>query len=529
MPRRPRSPASSGDGDDPRFYFDADAARDAVEFIECLRLRVGDFQGQRMKLMPYQREIVEKLFGWRRRADGKMRYRRLSLWIGRGNGKTPFMAAIMLCLLFTSGEKGADLYSVAGDTDQARIAFEDGAFMVREDPVLKSVTREYRREIQYPRNGSVWKVLSAEAKTKHGLRPYAVGFDELHVQASRDLWAAMKTGLGKRKDGLLITTSTAGVFDVESLAWCEYDFARKVRDGAIDAPDVLPVIFEASPDDDWTSPEVWKKANPGLGYTIFEDTLRAECEQAKEQPAALAEFLQFRLNIWVNAAHAAIDMNAWDACDLPVMVEQRPRAWAGFDIGERDDLSALTIVVPHADGTASVTMDAWIAAEKVTKLEHAHGVPYGAWIRDGYIRVTDGNSVDVEHVRARLRQLRESYDIREVAFDPWNAYALAQRLADDDRFTVVEVRQGTKTLSEPTKDFLARIPERKWRHGGHPVLRWMASNLTLRRDANGNVAPSKSSKNAKIDGIAALITAWSRARLANAAPSVYERRGVFVL
>lgn len=152
---------------------------------------------------------------------------------------------------------------MAADKKQATIAFEDGKQMVLQSKPLRAASKVFRRAIAYPKNGSRWEVMSSDAKTKHGYRPFVVIFDELHTQKSRE-WSALQTGLGKRKAPLLISISTAGSTTRESLAWDEYSLAaRKVKDGVVDDPFFLPVIFGAGEKDDWADPKTWAKANPG--------------------------------------------------------------------------------------------------------------------------------------------------------------------------------------------------------------------------------------------------------------------------
>lgn len=529
MAAKRRSSRSSND--DARFAFDARAANEACRFIESLELREG---GMQFKLLPWQRHVVRELFGWREVATKRRRYRRVSIWIPRGNGKTPFAAALALCVLFLSGAQDAEIYSVAADTKQAEISFLDGKHMVATSAALSALTKPYRRSLVYERNRSSWHVMSSEAKTKHGYRPYCVVFDELHVQTNRDLWAAMKSGLGKgTRDTLMISISTAGIYDPESLGYSEYTYAKKVRDRVVDDPHLLPVIYEAPAtcveDGTWKDEATWAACNPGLGITIQRDTLADEVRQAAVDPAALAEFLQLRLNIWVQAREAAILPAQWDACNAPVLTHDRPRAWVGLDIGEKDDLTALSLWVPHEDGTHSLICDVFMPESKALSLAQKHQVPYPQWMRDGLIRASGENYVDTEDMRARLAELAQQFAIQEIAFDPWNCMEFSRRLQTEDRYTVVEMRPTMQNLSEATKDFLNLIADGKLRHGGNPVLRWMASNLVLFRDGKGNVVPQKQSKNAKIDGIAAGVTAYARARLHMRASSVYETRGVRTL
>lgn len=525
---KPRSPRSSGD----EFYFDEDKARVAVELAECFRLREGN---QLLKLLPYQREAVRNLFGWRIRASKRRRYRRVSIWIPRGNGKTPFGALIAILLLLLEGERAMEIYSVASDREQARISYEDGSHMVTSSDALAPMFEPFRRELRFPATDSVWKVMSSDARTKHGYRPYAVIFDELHTQKTRNLWDAMKTGLGKGdRDTLLITISTAGVYDPESLGYTEYSYAKKIAAGQIDDPHHLVVIFEASPDvatdGRWSDPDVWAECNPGLGVTLQRSVLEDEARQAKEDPAALSSFLQLRLNIWVNAAVAAIHPESWTQCERPILVVDKPTAYGGMDIGEKDDLAALGLCIPNTSGEYSFVIEPYIARDKVESLKSKHGVDYPLWVLQGWIRTSGENCVDVEELRARFRQLREVYRIKEIAYDAWHATQVAVKMSSEDNFKMIEVPQTMKHLSEPTKEFLRLIESGKARFGDSPVTRWMASNLVLFRDGKGNVVYQKQAKSAKIDGMVAAINAFARAIVAPAKPtSVYETRGAIIL
>ena len=76
---------------------------------------------------------------------------------------------------------------------------------------------------------------------------------------------------------------------------------------------------------------------------------------------------------------------------------------------------------------------------------------------------------------------------------------------------VVEVRQGVKTLSEPTKDLGNIIEEKKLVHFNDPVLKWAVGNVVVTSDENGNIRPNKAKSINKIDPAVALITAHTRA------------------
>jgi len=157
-------------------------------------------------------------------------------------------------------------------------------------------------------------------------------------------------------------------------------------------------------------------------------------------------------------------------------------------------------------------MEAWIPGESARRRERRDRVPYETWAQAGHIRLTDGNVIDYRAIRARVNDLRKEFDIREIGYDPYNAeYLCNQQLGDEDGFEVVPVRQGFLSLSEPSKHLEKLVVSGKLRHGGNPVLRWHASNVSIRMDPSGCIKPDKAKSTERIDGIAALVTALHRA------------------
>lgn len=137
-------------------------------------------------------------------------------------------------------------------------------------------------------------------------------------------------------------------------------------------------------------------------------------------------------------------------------------------------------------------------------------VPYPEWAKNGYLNPTPGDVVDYEAVRAKLKEWAGRYDVREVAFDPWNATDLVTRLQEQDGFTCVPIRQGYASLSAPTKSTEKLIASRMLHHDGHPVLRWNVSNAAVETDATGNIKLSKRASTERIDGAMALVMAVDR-------------------
>jgi phage terminase large subunit-like protein len=514
-----------------RYRFSVAAARRILLFVEKYATHgKGELAGQPIALERWQKLYLVRLFGWRR-GNGTRRYRKSFLAIGRKNGKTTLVAILALYLTCYDDEPGAEVYSAAGDREQARLMFDVARDMVRQSPELSKRMETFRNSITY--KNSSYKVASADAKLKHGTSPHGVLFDELHVQPSDDLYEAFATGMGARRQPLMVMITTAGVFDPESLCWREWQYARKVLDGVIADDEYLPVIYEAGPEDPWDDPAVWAKANPNLGVSIKLEYLEAECRKAKEDPSYENTFRRLYLNQWTQQTTRWMQMERWDACNAPVDLEalKGERCYVGMDLSATVDVTALVLVFPRPDGTYDVVPRFWIPSESMDLRVRRDRVPYDVWEKHGLVTATDGNAVDHEAVRQAVLELATIYKIEQVAFDPWNAHKLVVELMQDG-LPMVECRQGFITLSAPTKDLMTKVIEKRMRHGGHAVLRWMASNVESKDDEKGNIRLVKPKRNGpgKIDGIQALVMAlWAANKHESTGPSVYESRGLLFL
>lgn len=154
---------------------------------------------------------------------------------------------------------------------------------------------------------------------------------------------------------------------------------------------------------------------------------------------------------------------------------------------------------------------------------------YAEWARQGYVSTTPGNVVDFDFIRAKIRTLSEQFKISVVVIDRWNAPPLSTQLMGDG-FTVVPWGQGFSSQSTPTKELMNLLLAGKVRHGGNPVLRWMASNVAVEEDAAGNLKPSRKKSSERIDGVVAFINALGRG-MANpvGSTSVYQQQGLLVI
>ena len=508
----------------------AEAADNAVAFFRALRHSKGRWAGQPFELLPWQEKIIRDLFGTLR-PDGKRQYRTAYIEVPRKAGKSTLSAGIALLLLL-EGEPGAEVYSAAADRDQASIVFAQAKAMVEASPVLQKACEVYRKAITVPRWAATYKALSADVPTKHGLNAHGIVFDELHAQTTRDLWDVLTTSTGARDQPLTVAITTAG-YDRNSICWEQHEYARQVAEGVIDDPTFYGVIFGADEKDDWMDPKTWRKANPSLGDTVQEEYYAAECARARQVPAYQNTFRRLLLNQWTAQESRWLDLTAWD--ETAGIVDEAALAgrecYAGLDLASTTDIAALVLVFPPADpaGDYQVACRFWIPAENMRERERRDRVPYSAWSRDGFVKATPGNVIDYGAIEAEITDLGKRFDVREIAFDRWGAAQISQNLTAAG-FTMVPFGQGFASMSAPTKELLKLVLSKRMRHGGNPVLRWMADNLTVRQDPAGNVKPDKGKSRQKIDGMVALVMGLDRA-IRHAAPeqSVYETRGVLSL
>ena len=515
-------------------YYDDELAQFAVMFIESLCHTKGTWAGKPFKLLDWQRQIIQDLFGIVK-PNGYRQFNTAYIEIPKKNGKSELAAAVALLLCCGDGEQRAEIYGCAADRGQATIVFDVAADMVRMCPALNrrcKILASQKRIIYTPTN-SFYQVLSAEAYSKHGFNIHGVVFDELHTQPNRKLFDVMTKGSGDaRMQPLYFLITTAGT-DTNSICYETHQKAKDILEVRKIDPTFYPVIYGAGEDEDWTDPKVWMKSNPSLGETIGMDKVEAACESAKQNPGEENSFRQLRLNQWVKQAVRWMPMDKWDACAFPVneeMLEGRV-CYGGLDLSSTTDLTSFCLVFPPEDEEEPyyVLPYFWVPEDTLELRVKRDHVPYDLWNRQGYLETTEGNVVHYGYIEKFIERLGERFNIRDIAFDRWGATQMSQDL-ENMGFTVVPMGQGFASMSPPTKELMKLTLERKIAHGGHPVLRWNMDNIFIRTDPAGNIKADKAKSTEKIDGAIAMIMALDRAiRCGNdTSESVYDSRGLLV-
>lgn len=529
------------------YYFDHDAGQDVIDFFTLLKHSKGEWAGQYIDLEGWQEFILRCVFGWKRIDNDTRRFRTAYNEIPKKNGKSTLAAGVGNYLFIEDDEPGAEVYSTATKVDQARIVWNEARNMILQSPELMQEVSVLTKNLHVLRTDSKFEPLASDTKTLDGLNVHGTIVDELHAHRNRDLINVIESGGASRRQPLQFEITTAGNRRF-SVGYDHHSYSQKILEGIVKDDSWFAIIFALDEknikvkdkdgkitleDDDWTDPKVWEKANPNFGVSVKVDQLISLCTKAKEIPSSENAFRQLRLNQWVEQFQRWILLELWDRnngnFDPAELIGRR--CWGGLDLAKTTDISALALVFPpeESDERWKVLMRYWVPQDNIKKRVRDDHVPYDDWVKRGLIKATPGNVTDYRFVRKDIIDLSTDYQIEEIAFDRMFANELVQYLADEG-LEMVEFGQGFYSMSKPTFELERLLLGEELAHNGEEVLRWMASNVSVRKDPAGNIKPDKEKSEEKIDGMVALIMSIGRAMVREGSgESIYETQGIFMI
>jgi phage terminase large subunit-like protein len=481
------------------------SARVLAFFRTFLRHPSGEFRGQPFNPLLFQIDFIRKVYD-PLLPDGRRQVREALLMLPRKNGKTALCAAIGLYHLF-AGEHLGQIVVSANSRDQAGLLFTAAVEMLDASPVLReraTVSRAAKRIVDKS-SRSTFRAISAEAGNAHGLSCSLYLVDELHQAKNDDLLTALRTSVGARREPLGVIISTAG-FDKLSPLGILYDFGKTWMEDPSINPAFSATIYEAGKDDDWDAEETWLKCNPAAGAFRSIEELRLSAERARQIPSEVDAFRRYYLNQWTSQESSWLDMALWDACkgDIPLDELAGKLAYGGLDLSSTQDLTALTLLIPH-NGKTYMLAWCWLPQDDLKERERRDGVPYTRWAEQGYLELTSGNAVDMKTIAQRVKDICRTYDVYRINYDRWGSTATAQDLVDDG-IAMVAFGQGFQSMSNPTKALQTAILRQEIIHDGSPLLRWQASKTAIVMDVTGAIKPVKVMRNKRrrhIDSIVA--------------------------
>lgn len=486
------------------FRFSRAWATRACEFIELLPHVEDKWDTPNIVLQPAQIFFLVQLFGFRI-ADGR-RFTEALFLVARKNAKSTLAAAILLVCFCLEKCEGPTVVSAATTGQQARIVWGIAKRMIEKTPQLRVTfdLQPFANAIARAEVGGVFRPINAKASTQDGLNPSHVNLDEVHAHKTHDLINVLRSAAGARGNPLWLYTTTEGYENAGP--WAEIRrFAQLVLRGEMRADHMLAVIFAIDDKDDDFAEAAWIKANPLIQSNkklLVE--IRKQAINAKAMPGAMAEFQIKRLNRSAATATGYINMVKWGKCAGEVSLDDLRGApcFGALDLAGGRDMNAWRLLWLFED--YFVTWGRyWVPEEAVAQRTERKSAPYAGWIQGGHIKMVPGATQDYALITREIVEDCARFNPIKIAYDPWNAAAVANDLMDSG-LDLVQFRQGAQSYHPALKAMEIAYVSGKLRHGGDPVLRWNAANLVVRYDVNMNMAPDRKRSADKIDGIVSL-------------------------
>lgn len=508
------------------YYFDDDAALKFIEWAQTFKHTKGVLAGQYIELSEIQIFIFAQLYGWKKMLNDYRRFTHLYWQVARKNAKSQSLALVGSYELMALGEPMSEVYIGATKTEQAKIVWNEVEKQINGNEYLKDKVKTAYGKIEHIKSGSIMAALSKDAgKNGDGLNVQCGILDELHSHATMEIYDVLDSGTGARPQPLIAAITTAG-FDLSKPCYTvEYDLISKILnpDNPIENDQYLIMVNELDEGDDITNPDVWEKANPVLcSYDEGREYIAGQLKNAQNAPEKMRNFLTKNMNVWVNMRpNGYIDLAKWAKCETEMIDLEGLTAFVGVDLSKKIDLTSAYFIFPLENNKYFLYGHSFIPENTAFEKEQTDNVPYKLWAQQGFITFTPGDVVDYDFIlQWILNQIKKfNIDVREVCYDPYNATQFAIE-CEKAGLTTVEIRQGMRTLAEPTKEFRDQVYSGQILHAYDPVLTWAVGNAITKLDAQENMMLDKSKAKQRIDPIAATITGFVRACLVDSMPDI---------
>ncbi len=472
-------------------------AEAALQFVELFGVITKDSvagpAGSPLVLRDWQREVIRRIYA----DDGAGGFKHRISYVGlpRKNGKSAIASTLALADLFVLGGRGAEIYSIAAEKEQARIVFADAKRIIEAHPELMAMAKLYRDAIEVPELGSVYRVLSAESYSKEGLNPVAVYADEIHAMQTRELWDVMSLAMGARGNRAhMVGITTAGTrtdqTGDDSIAYSLYNYGKKLANEELADDTFFMAWWEAAETSDHRVEETWQEANPGYG-----DICAAADFTSAVRTTPEAEFRTKRCNQWVNTKSAWLPAGVWDGLTEEFELLPTDEYVLGFDGSWKNDSTALVaVILPREEGDV-------FRAFRVAHWEKDFALDDDSW-------VIDKNLVSKTVIDFFLA----NPNCREIVCDP-SYYQDEMYQWAEVGLAVTEYPNTINRTVPATAKLNEAILAGRIKHNGDAALGRHLDNCILKIDSNRGARITKDYRNPrlKIDLAIALLMAYDRA------------------
>ena len=522
-------------GKDRGIYFDFEAAEHRLSFYDFIKHSKGEWAGTIFHPEPWQAFMDANIFGWKRE-DGARRFRTIYASVARKNGKSSQLAATGLYLAFFDEEEGAEVFTAAGKYDQACIIHSESTRMVKSSSSLRGMITIFKNTLTCEAHNQKYVPLGQDSNTQDGLNVHAALIDEYHCHPTSGLYDVLKTGTGSRRQPMVYVITTAGFeknypcFEMEARI-------KRILEGSEIDDSVFGIVYSLDEEDDWTDERLWAKANPNMGVSLKLDVLQDNFKEAFSVPSKQNNFKTKHMNLWTEAETRWITMDSWKLNSDPVDADGLAGrlCFTALDLSTTIDLTAWVLCFPpDGDGDKyRFLYRFFIPQEGIHERTQKEKFDYETMVRLGFITATPGNVVDYDFIKAQIYEDVKKYDIRELAYDPWNATSIITDIQNEIGATCVEFRQGFASMSPACKDFERKVLSGKLATGGNPVMNWMIGCVEVTSDPAGNiklVKPDRQRTGKHIDGVVASVMALDRAiKNEGSGVSSYETEELLIL
>lgn len=494
------------------YYFDEVELLKFYLWSRQFKHRAGVLKNQIIDLTDFQLFIIANLFCWKRKDNNYRRYRKAYIQLARKNAKSQLLSLIASYECFLSDEQ-SEVYLSGWDKEQSSIVYREIESQLQGCERLQGKYKNSYGKVTSLKDGSFIKPLSREARnTGDGTNPSVGIVDEYHAHKTSEIYDVILSGMVARPQPLMTVITTAG-FDLTRPCYKEYEYVSKILDPSIDIDndEYFAIICELDKEDSIKDENVWIKANPIVAtYEEGISYLRGELKAALDAPEKLRNFLTKNMNKWVDMRDGGyMDMSKWKEAYQEFDYEdfRNQECVVGIDLSTKLDLTSIGIEFIKG-GKYYVFSHSFMPRDTFEKRVREARLPFDLWHKEGWLTVTDGMVVDYNYIKRYIQDLEEKYNftIRDICYDPWNATQFANDMSELG-YSMVEIRQGIKTLGEPCKSFREEAYQGNLFHNNNPVLNWACSNAIVKQDSNANFMLDKSQSSEKIDPLAALINA----------------------
>ncbi|HDR1501842.1 TPA: terminase large subunit, partial [Pasteurella multocida] len=467
--------------------------------------------GKPIILSDWQVFLFANILGFKHTDTGLRKYRSAYIQVARKNAKST--VAAVLANWFLVMEKGQqDIYTAAVSRDQARIVFDDARQMCLLSPPLRKRVQIQQHKLIYPQNNSLMRPLAAKSSTIEGTNPSLAIVDEYHLHADNSVYSALELGQGARPEGLLFAITTAGS---NTISACKqhYDYCAQILEGNEKNDSIFILIFELDDESEIDRSETWIKANPNINQSIpqidFENTIK----KARGIPSEWVEMLTKRFNVWCQGTTPWLSEGSWALCkrDYEENSLLHQDCYMGLDLSSTNDLTSICYTFPQRQKVRLITRH-YLPEYQINNVANKNRAIYRQWVRQGWLRITEGDCIDYDKIRDDILKDAERFNIKMIGFDVWNATHLRTQLQSAG-LEVEPFPQTYQRFSPVAKSAEVLINRQVIEHNDDPILAWALSNVVMETDANANIKPNKKKAANKIDPAIAFLMSFGTYQL----------------